>query len=78
MVTLPQPKVTGRPVIVFIERVELISVVSIEGFVAVKLVAALLKVTLPVPVEKVFAPVTAVLPFKETLPVPVENAPVPV
>lgn len=72
IVTNPVPKVTGRLVVVLMFRVEA-EVRSIIGSAAVKFVVTLLKVTLPVPVAKVLAPVTEVAPLNETLPVPVEK-----
>ncbi len=75
-VTRPVPNVTGLLVTVLIERV-VADVVSMTGLDALRFVVTLLKVTVPVPVEKVFVPVTEVGPFRDTAPLPVPNVPVP-
>ena len=76
-VTKPVPKVTGRLVVVLIDSV-VAEVKSMMGLVAVKLVVTLFRVTIPVPVAKVLAPVTVVAPFKLTAPVPVLKVLAPV
>ena len=77
IVTNPVPKVTGLLVTVLMERV-VTEVKSMTGLSDVIFVDTLFKVTMPVPVLKVLAPVTVVAPFRETAPVPVEKVPVPV
>ena len=69
-VTRPLPKVTGRLVTVLMERVVAV-VRSITGEAEEILVETLFRVTTPVPVEKVLAPVIVVAPFKLIAPVPV-------
>jgi len=77
IVTKPVPKVTGRLVVVLIESVDAV-VRSITGLLEAMLVVTLLRVTVPVPVAKVLAPVTVVAPFKLTAPVPVPKVLAPV
>lgn len=74
ILTVPEPNVTGLLVVVLMFRVEA-DVKSMTGLVAVKLVFTLFKVTVPVPVAKVFVPVMVVAPFRDTAPVLVLNVP---
>ena len=77
MVTSPVPKVTGLLVIVLMDRV-VAEVKSMTGEDEAILVVTLFKVTVPVPVAKVLAPVIVVAPLSEIAPVPVENVLAPV
>lgn len=76
IVTVPVPNVTGRLVVVLIERV-VAEVRSITGLDDEILVVTLFNVTVPVPVAKVLLPVIVVAPFSEMAPVPVPKVPVP-
>ena len=75
-VTRPVPKVTGLFVTVLMDKVVAV-VKSITGEEDEILVETLFRVTIPVPVEKVLAPVIVVAPLSEIAPVPVPKVPAP-
>src|SRR3989344_4111038 len=77
MVTVPEPKVTARLVVVLMPRVP-VPVMSKIALLPARTTEVELIVVAPVPVAKVLLPVTVVAPFKEIAPVPVENVFAPV
>src|SRR3989344_1381029 len=76
-VVSPVPVVIGRLVVVLSESVDAV-VRSMTGSTDAIFVVMLLRVTFPVPVERVLEPVTEIGPLREIAPVPVEKVLAPV